>query len=210
MLLNAVGFYVILSCMPTHLSQELGLDRTSSYLATTVALGTCIGFILLPGMLSDRFGRKRVLMSATVLFLLCTVPAFHLLGTGSLLVALGVQVLLGAMLSLNDGTLPSYLAEMFPTTVRCSGFAVSFNLSNTLFGGTAPLVATWLIPTSGDDAAPGWYLMGRPPSRSSPSACPPRPAAARCSTAERTPDPGAQGCGRARADARPQRRRRRW
>jgi Sugar (and other) transporter. len=71
-----------------------------------------------------------------------------------------VQVLLGAMLTLNDGTLPSFLAEMFPTRVRYSGFAVSFNLSNALFGGTAPFVATLLIATSGSVLAPGWYLMG--------------------------------------------------
>src|SRR5699024_9110326 len=75
-LLNAVGFYVILSYMPTYLSEELGLDATRSYLATTVALATYIGFIFLTGMLSDKFGRKRVLISASVLFVLFIVPAF--------------------------------------------------------------------------------------------------------------------------------------
>ena len=158
-LLNAVGFYVILSYMPTYLSEELGLDATRSYLATTVALATYIGFIFLTGMLSDRFGRKRVLMSASVVFVLFTVPAFMLLDTGNFLVIILVQVLLGGMLTLNDGTLPSFLAEMFPTKVRYSGFAVSFNLSNALFGGTAPFVATLLIATSGNLLAPGWYLM---------------------------------------------------
>ena len=159
-LLNAVGFYVILSYMPTYLSEELGLDATRSYLATTVALATYIGFIFLTGMLSDKFGRKRVLMSASILFVLLTVPAFMLLDTGSFLAIVLVQILLGAMLTLNDGTLPSFLAEMFPTKVRYSGFAVSFNLSNALFGGTAPFVATLLIATSGNLLAPGWYLMG--------------------------------------------------
>lgn len=159
-LLNAVGFYVILSYMPTYLSQELGLDETRSYIATTVALITYIGFIFLTGMLSDRFGRKKVLMSASVLFVLLTVPAFMLLETGSFLMIILVQIMLGAMLTLNDGTLPSYLAEMFPTRVRYSGFAVSFNMSNALFGGTAPFVATLLIATSGNLLAPGWYLMG--------------------------------------------------
>ncbi|MGJ9404664.1 MFS transporter [Arthrobacter sp. KK5.5] len=159
-LLNAVGFYVILSYMPTYLSQEIGLDATLSFVATTVALGTYIGFIFLTGMLSDRFGRRKILMSASVLFLLLTIPAFQLLGSGSFVVILMVQVLLGAMLTLNDGTLPSFLAEMFPTKVRYTGFAVSFNLSNAIFGGTAPLVATWLIATSGSNLAPGWYLMG--------------------------------------------------
>src|SRR5699024_4361184 len=114
-LLNAVGFYVILSYMPTSLSQELGLDATASYAATTVALVTYIGFIFLTGMLSDRFGRKRVLISASIAFVIATVPAFMLLNTGNFLVIVLVQILLGAMLTLNDGTLPSYLAEMFPT-----------------------------------------------------------------------------------------------
>jgi MHS family proline/betaine transporter-like MFS transporter len=136
-LLNAVGFYVILSYMPTYLSSELGLGATESFLATTVALVTYIGFIFLTGMLSDRYGRKKVLIAASVSFILLTVPAFALLGTGNFLVVVLVQILLGAMLTLNDGTLPSFLAEMFPTRVRYSGFAVSFNLSNALFGGTA-------------------------------------------------------------------------
>ncbi|WP_421014457.1 MFS transporter, partial [Glutamicibacter creatinolyticus] len=158
-LLNAVGFYVILSYMPTYLSEELHLDATRSYLATTVALLTYIGFIFITGMLSDKFGRKRVLMSASILFVLFTVPAFMLLDTGNFLLIILVQILLGAMLTLNDGTLPSYLAEMFPTRVRYSGFAVSFNLSNALFGGTAPFMATLLIAASGNLLAPGWYLM---------------------------------------------------
>ncbi|WP_210149712.1 MFS transporter [Paeniglutamicibacter terrestris] len=159
-LLNAVGFYLILSYMPTHLSQNIGLSETASYVATTVALTTYIGFIFVVGMLSDRFGRKKVLMSASITFVVLTVPAFMLLETGNFLIVVLVQILLGAMLSLNDGTLPSYLAEMFPTRVRYSGFAVSFNLSNALFGGTAPFVATVLIASSGTALAPGWYLMG--------------------------------------------------
>lgn len=159
-LLNAVGFYILLSYMPTYLSQVVGLDEAKSYLATTVALLTYIGFIFVMGMLSDKLGRKKVLMTASILFVVFTVPLFMLLDTGNFVVIVLVQILLGAMLTLNDGTLPSYLAEMFPTRVRYTGFAVSFNLSNALFGGTAPFVATFLIGFTGTDLAPGWYLMG--------------------------------------------------
>ncbi|GAA4117157.1 MFS transporter [Enteractinococcus coprophilus] len=159
-LLNAVGFYVILTYMPTYLSQTIGLDLTTANVTTTISLITYIGFIFLTGHLSDRFGRRKILMSASVLFILLTVPAFLLLGTGSVVVILLVQVLLGAMLTLNDGSLASFLAESFPTRVRYSGFAVSFNVGNAIFGGTAPAIATLLIASTGSAIAPGWYLMG--------------------------------------------------
>lgn len=159
-LLNAVGFYVILSYMPTYLAEELGFGAGESFLATTIALASYIGFIFLTGIASDRFGRKRMLITASVLFMLLTVPAFMLLDTGNFLVIVLVQILLGGMLTLNDGTLPSFLAELFPTKTRYSGFAVSFNLSNALFGGTAPFMATLLIGLTHNKLAPGWYLVG--------------------------------------------------
>lgn len=158
-LLNAVGFYVLLSYMPTYLSEELGFSKTESFLATTFALIAYIGFIFVAGLASDIFGRKKLLVSASVLFIVFTIPAFMLLDTGSFLVVILVQIALGGMLTLNDGTLPSFLAEMFPTRIRYSGFAVSFNLSNALFGGTAPFMATLLIGMLGTSLAPGWYLM---------------------------------------------------
>lgn len=158
-LLNAVGFYVILSYMPTYLSTQVGIGEAESLLATTIALATYIGFIFLTGSASDRFGRRTVLLSASAAFIVCTVPAFMLLDTGALFAVIAVEIALGFMLTLNDGTLPSFLAELFPTNVRYSGFAVSFNLANALFGGTAPMVATWLITTTGNKLAPGFYLM---------------------------------------------------
>lgn len=159
-LLNAVGFYVILSYMPTYLTTVVNLPEGQSHFATTVALLTYIFFILGTGYLSDRFGRKRMLILAAISFIILTVPAFMILDTGNFLMILLIQILLGAMLTLNDGTLPSFLAEIFPTKVRYSGFAVSFNLSNALFGGTAPFVATWLIGATGNGLAPGFYLVG--------------------------------------------------
>lgn len=158
-LLNAVGFYVILSYMPTYLSTQVGLGETESFLATTLALLTYVGFIFLTGAASDRWGRRTVLIAASICFILFTVPAFMLLDTGSLPAIIAIEIVLGGMLTLNDGTLPSFLAELFPTDVRYSGFAVSFNLANALFGGTAPFVATWLITTTGSKLAPGFYLM---------------------------------------------------
>lgn len=158
-LLNAVGFYILLSYMPTYLHEEVGLGQTESFIATSIALVTYVGFIFLTGMASDRFGRKKMLMAASISFMVLTVPIFMLLDTGSFVLILILQVVLGAMLTLNDGTLPSFLAESFPTRMRYSGFAVSFNVSNALFGGTAPFMATLLISALGTPLAPAWYLV---------------------------------------------------
>ncbi|MFH9980801.1 MFS transporter [Streptomyces sp. NPDC017179] len=157
--LNAVAFYMLLSYMPTYLSEELHFGATESFLATTVSLATYIAFIFFTGLASDRFGRKKMLITASVLFTLCTVPAFMLLDGAGLLTVIAIQVLLGGMLTLNDGTLPSFLAELFPTRVRYSGFAISFNLANAVFGGTAAFVATLLISWTGSPLAPAWYLV---------------------------------------------------
>ncbi|MFF7899443.1 MULTISPECIES: MFS transporter [unclassified Streptomyces] len=157
--LNAVAFYMLLSYMPTYLSEELHFGATESFLTTTVSLAAYIACIFFTGLASDRFGRKRMLITASVLFTLGTVPAFMLLDGSRLLTVIVIQVLLGGMLSLNDGTLPSFLAEQFPTRVRYSGFAISFNMANALFGGTAAFVATLLISWTGSPLAPAWYLV---------------------------------------------------
>jgi MHS family proline/betaine transporter-like MFS transporter len=157
--LNAVAFYLLLSYMPTYLSTEMGMSESDSFLASTVSLATYIGLIFLMGKLSDRFGRKTMLLTASVLFLALTFPLFGLLENQPLIVILMIQIAFGAILAMNDGTLPCFLAEIFPTRVRFSGFAFSFNIANAVFGGTAPFIATWLIQMTGNKMAPAWYLL---------------------------------------------------
>lgn len=166
-LLNAVGFYLVLSYMPTYLATELGVSETMAFIGSTVALAVYLCSIFAMGALSDRFGRRGVLIACSVLFAILTVPLFALLSgvvvTGTLsqgfFVILGVWALFAALLSMNGGTLPTFLCELFPTRVRFSGFALSFNSANALFGGTAPLIATWLIGASGSKLAPAWFLV---------------------------------------------------
>ncbi|VVQ01300.1 Proline/betaine transporter [Pseudomonas fluorescens] len=157
--LNAVAFYLLLSYMPTYLSTEMGMSESDSFLASTVSLATYIGLIFLMGKLSDRFGRKTMLLTASVLFLALTFPLFGMLENQPLMVILMIQIAFGAILAMNDGTLPCFLAEIFPTRVRFSGFAFSFNIANAVFGGTAPFIATWLIQLTGNKMAPAWYLL---------------------------------------------------
>ena len=85
------------------------------------------------------------------------VPAFMLLDGAGILLVIIIQVCLGGVLALNDGVLPSFLSEQFPTHVRLSGFALTFNTANAVFGGTAPMIATWLIDKTDNQLAPAYY-----------------------------------------------------
>lgn len=158
--LNAVGFYLILSYMPVYLSTQMGMGATESFIAATISLITYIGFIFLMGSLSDRAGRKTMLVAASICFALFTVPLFKSLAGAGFATIVLIQVIFGGLLTMNDGTLPCFLSEIFPTRVRYSGFAFTFNAANALFGGTAPFVATWLIGATGSKLAPAWYLVG--------------------------------------------------
>lgn len=158
-MLNAVGFYTVLTYLPTYLTETVGMAASESSLVTTICLVLYIGLVFAMGHISDRFGRKKVLIGACVAFIVLTVPAFMILETGAFWPVLLVELALCATLTANDGTLSSYLTETFPTSVRFTGFAFSFNLANAIFGGTAPFIATWLIWATGSPIAPAWYMV---------------------------------------------------
>lgn len=158
-ILNAVGFYTVLTYLPVYLETTVNMSAGESSLITTICLLAYVAFIFGSGFLSDRFGRKKMLIIACVSFIVLTVPAFMLLNTGDFMIVLVVELVMCAALTINDGTLSSYLAETFPTAVRYSGFALSFNMANAIFGGSASFISTWLIGLTGSNLAPAWYMV---------------------------------------------------
>ncbi|WP_144935764.1 MFS transporter [Rothia kristinae] len=159
-LLNAVGFYVVLTFMPTYLSENLGYDAGASQFATTLSLVTYIAFIFMTGFIADRIGRRMTLILASATFIVLSLPAFWLMSTGHYWLAVLALVLMGAFLSLNDGAMPSAVSELYPTAVRFSGFALVFNIGNALFGGPMSAVNTWLIDSTGNTLWPAYILIG--------------------------------------------------
>jgi MHS family proline/betaine transporter-like MFS transporter len=158
-MLNAIGFYAVLTYLPAYLETAVGMPADQSQIATTISLVAYIFFIFISGRVSDRFGRKKMLITACVLFILLTVPAFMLLNTAQFVPVLIVELVMCFVLTINDGTLSSYLTETFPTSVRYTGFALSFNMANALFGGTAAMISTALISATGSNLAPAWYMV---------------------------------------------------
>ena len=157
--LNAVGFYAVLTYLPNYLATTLNYDPASASIITNIVLVVYIGFIFLSGRISDRLGRKKMLIAACVGFIVLTVPAFMLLSTMNFVIILVVELVMCLLLTINDGTLSSYLNETFPTDVRYSGFALSFNLANAIFGGSASYISFWLISVTGNNIAPAFYMV---------------------------------------------------
>lgn len=158
-LLNAVGFYVVLTFMPTYMSEQLGYDTAASQFATTLTLATYISFIFLTGFVADRIGRRSTLILASCTFVVLSIPAFMVMNTGHYWLAVLALVAMGGVLSLNDGALPSAICELYPTAVRFTGFALVFNVGNALFGGPMSAVNTWLIDATGNTMWPAYILM---------------------------------------------------
>ena len=121
----------------------------------TLALGMLIG-----GRLSDRFGRKPVMIVPRVALILVIYPAFLFLvrhpTLASLALVTGALTLIGA---LGSAAALAALTEVFPTAVRASGLAISYAVAVSVFGGTTQFAIAWFIAVSGDPLAPAYYVM---------------------------------------------------
>jgi metabolite-proton symporter len=156
---TTVTFYLITAYMPTYGSSVLHLSSRQSMIVTL-----CVGlsnFIWLPvmGSLSDRIGRRPLLMTFSVLALLTAYPVLAwLVGQPSfprlLAVALWFSVIFGSY----NGAMVVFLTEIMPAQVRASAFSLAYSLATGIFGGFTPAVSTYLIHRTGDPAMPGAWL----------------------------------------------------
>jgi MFS transporter, MHS family, proline/betaine transporter len=158
--INATGYYLVLGYMATYLEVQVGLSSFQASMIMTTALLVYLPFLYIGASLADRIGRKKVLLASALGFLVLSYPVFLLLGVSNFAGAMALQILLVAIFSMNDSTFPTFFSEAFPANVRYSGFALPFNIGVALFGGTAPLLAAWLISITGNSTMPAFLMMG--------------------------------------------------
>lgn len=156
--LASLSFYFIVGYFTTYLQTVAGLSRNGSLAASCVA--TSLLTLLLPccGLLSDRWGRRPVLIGGSAMLAIVAVPGLLLANQGSVTMAIvGVSLIVVAQCLFQSGQFP-FFVEIFPTSTRYSGSAVAYNLAYAAFGGTAPIISTSLVSASGLSMAPGIYL----------------------------------------------------
>jgi len=157
-LILAIAFYIINIFYISYMKEFTNISDNNALLIAM--FGTILYAITIPlaGALSDKVGRKAVMMPAMIGFLICAYPLLTLMHAsteGAIMGQLAGAILLGILF----GPLPAMLVEMFPLKVRYSGLSMAHSLSMSIFGGTAPLLMTYTLNVSGDVMMPAYYLM---------------------------------------------------
>jgi len=153
---NTAG-YSLTSYMPSYLETTHGYSTLQASLATIpalVALSVGVPFV---GKLSDRIGRKPVYGIATVSTLVLTAPAYMMMANEKLVTVSMVMLAFSVLfyVSVSASSLPA----LFPTASRYGAMAIAYNLSASLFGGTAPMIGEMLVKQTGVAIAPAFYTM---------------------------------------------------
>jgi MHS family proline/betaine transporter-like MFS transporter len=154
-----VPFYTLMIFMNSYMTQILGRPIKEALLMNTISILVHMAFLPFASALSDKIGRKPILVASSLSFLVLTYPIFLSLAQPGIIVPLLGQVVFGIILAFYMSPVPAILVELFPTSVRFSGIAVSYNLSAAIFGGSTPAVALWLIKSTQMNHALAFYIM---------------------------------------------------
>jgi len=161
--LMAVTFavtYTYLYYLPTFTQKFGGLTRAESLWANVIAVTAfCVG-VPFGGLLSDRVGRKPVLLVSNLLILLLSYPLMAaIVKYQSFAATLSIQVLLNLFFALFAGAATVAYVEMFPTIIRLRWLSPTYNLAGVAFGAFAPYIATWLVVATGSPTSAVYFVL---------------------------------------------------
>ncbi|HWD06340.1 MAG TPA: MFS transporter [Amycolatopsis sp.] len=153
------AYYIALTYMPSHLENDLGLSGGTVLLLSIVMMAFMMVLNPLFGKLGDRVGRKPLFAASCVLYILFSIPAVLLMGSGSTVLAVLAMVCVGAFLTPMSSQGAATLPILFPRSIRYTGFTLAYNVSTALFGGTAPLIVGSLVAATGSSLVVAFYLI---------------------------------------------------
>jgi MHS family proline/betaine transporter-like MFS transporter len=159
-----VADYIVITYLETYLKDVIGFTGNTPLLIILATIFFMLIVIVPIGMLSDRIGRKPILIASCVGFLALPIPAFSIMEAAkgdrsALKLGLGVAMI-AAPLVLILAVLAATLPAMFPTQERYGGFSIGYSISTALFGGTASYIVGSLVKATGNNLWPAYYLMG--------------------------------------------------
>ena len=157
--MTTVSFYTITAYTPTFGKEVLHLGGTASLLVTLCVGVSNLFWLPVMGALSDRIGRRPLLVACTVLALVSGYPAMAwLVARPSFGHLLAVELWLSFIYASYNGAMIVFLTEIMPPEVRTAGFSLAYSLATAIFGGFTPAISTWLIHATGNRAMPGAWV----------------------------------------------------
>ena len=157
-LMTTVSFYLITAYTPTFGRQVLKLASEDALIVTLCVGVSNLFWLPVMGAVSDRVGRRPVLIAFTVLALLTAYPVMSwLVASPSFGRLLAVELWLSFIYGSYNGAMVVYLTEIMPADVRTTGFSLAYSLATTV-GGFTPAIVTWLIATTENRAMPGAWM----------------------------------------------------
>jgi len=155
-----VCFYVLLNYMPTWSRQYLKISPAAALWANTIGLLVLMLFIPVMGKLSDKWGRKPLLLACCIAYIVLPYPIFkYLVGGASYAELIAVQILFAILISMFSGAGPAAIAEIFPTRTRSTWMTSGYALAVAIFGGFAPFISVWLLDRFNVPTAHVFYLI---------------------------------------------------
>lgn len=158
-ILPGVVEYMMFTYFPSFIHSHTNLPLDHVLYINAFSLFILISALPLFASLSDRYGRKPIILLATFLFLLFSFPIFILLTQHTWYLVLTGNILFGILIAMLAGPMPGLYIELFPTNVRYSGIAISYNIAFALFAGTTPALSTYLVNTLHSPLAPVLLIM---------------------------------------------------
>jgi MFS family permease len=157
--MTTVSFYMITAYTPTFGNSILHLASIDSLIVTLCVGASNLFWLPVMGALSDRVGRRPLLLICTILMLVTAYPAMLWLGgKPSFSRLLTVELWLSFIYGSYNGAMVVFLTEIMPVSVRTTGFALAYSLATAIFGGFTPAICTYLIHVTGNQAVPGMWL----------------------------------------------------
>jgi MHS family proline/betaine transporter-like MFS transporter len=156
---NTVAYYIALVYMNSYMVKIGKLPQGTALWIGTFCLAVFVLLLPLTGWLSDRVGRRPLLLASCAGYIVLGYPFFLMSSSGNVGLTILSQLLMILLYVPYAGAAPAYYAEIFPTRVRYTALSIGYNIAVAIFGGFAPFIATWLVGATGSPYAPAAYVI---------------------------------------------------